>query len=124
MTNIDRHRKRILLRAQRQRVGRSRSDRIAPLPRDLNPCDHGNALGEDELYCELGVDGLFSDDSDTAALAPPGGWAGAARTTPACSPDHSTPCRFHPATHDPGVLADLPAAGEPEVFEQLDRRAE
>jgi len=35
-----------------------------------------------------------------------------------------TPCRCHPAAHDPGVLADLPATGEPEVLEQLDRRAE
>jgi len=50
------------------------------VPRNPNLCAHGNALGEHELNSELGVDGLFSDDTDPAALAAPGGWAGAART--------------------------------------------
>ncbi len=37
--------------------------------RGANPSDYGNALAEYQLYYSLGVDGLFSDNSDTAVLA-------------------------------------------------------
>ncbi|HEY3629315.1 MAG TPA: glycerophosphodiester phosphodiesterase family protein [Jatrophihabitantaceae bacterium] len=36
---------------------------------DANPADYGNALAEDQLYYSLGVDGFFTDDTDTAVLA-------------------------------------------------------
>jgi glycerophosphoryl diester phosphodiesterase len=34
-----------------------------------NPADYGDAIAEYELFYSLGVDGLFSDDSDTAVIA-------------------------------------------------------
>ncbi len=34
--------------------------------RGANPADYGNALAEDKLFFTLGVDGLFTDNSDTA----------------------------------------------------------
>jgi glycerophosphoryl diester phosphodiesterase len=37
--------------------------------RGSNPADYGNALAEDELYYELGVDGVFTDNADTAIEA-------------------------------------------------------
>ena len=37
--------------------------------RGTNPSDYGDAIGEDTLYYELGVDGFFTDNSDTAFLA-------------------------------------------------------
>lgn len=37
--------------------------------RGTNPADYGNALAEYELFFEVGVDGMFSDNSDTAILA-------------------------------------------------------
>jgi glycerophosphoryl diester phosphodiesterase len=43
------------------------------LPKDFqrgtNPADYGNAFAEYELFYALGVDGVFSDDSDTAVAA-------------------------------------------------------
>ena len=43
------------------------------LPTDLrrgtNPADYGDALAEYELFFSLGVDGVFSDNSDTAVTA-------------------------------------------------------
>jgi glycerophosphoryl diester phosphodiesterase len=37
--------------------------------RGTNPADYGDALAEYELFFALGVDGVFSDDSDTAITA-------------------------------------------------------
>jgi glycerophosphoryl diester phosphodiesterase len=37
--------------------------------RGTNPADYGDALAEYELFYRLGVDGVFSDDSDTAVTA-------------------------------------------------------
>jgi glycerophosphoryl diester phosphodiesterase len=37
--------------------------------RGTNPADYGDALAEYELFFSLGVDGVFSDDSDTAVTA-------------------------------------------------------
>jgi glycerophosphoryl diester phosphodiesterase len=37
--------------------------------RGTNPADYGDALAEYELFFALGVDGVFSDDSDTAVTA-------------------------------------------------------
>jgi glycerophosphoryl diester phosphodiesterase len=43
------------------------------LPTDFqhgtNPSDYGDALAEDQLFFELGVDGMFTDNTDTAVLA-------------------------------------------------------
>ena len=36
---------------------------------DANPADYGNALAEDRLFYELGIDGIFTDNSDTAVEA-------------------------------------------------------
>lgn len=37
--------------------------------RGTNPADYGAAFAEYELFYSLGVDGVFSDDSDTAIAA-------------------------------------------------------
>jgi glycerophosphoryl diester phosphodiesterase len=37
--------------------------------RGTNPGDYGDAIAEYQLFFSLGVDGMFSDDSDTAVLA-------------------------------------------------------
>ena len=34
-----------------------------------NPNDYGNAIAEDEQFFKLGVDGLFTDNTDTAVEA-------------------------------------------------------
>lgn len=43
------------------------------LPTDFdsspNPADYGNALAEDTLFYSLGIDGIFTDNADTAVLA-------------------------------------------------------
>ncbi len=36
---------------------------------DANPADYGNVIAEYELFFSLGVDGMFSDNSDTAVIA-------------------------------------------------------
>jgi glycerophosphoryl diester phosphodiesterase len=36
---------------------------------DSNPADYGNALAEDTLFYSLGIDGIFTDNADTAVLA-------------------------------------------------------
>lgn len=39
------------------------------LRRGTHPADYGDAIAEDELYFSVGVDGIFSDNSDTAVTA-------------------------------------------------------
>jgi len=41
----------------------------ADFQRGTNPADYGNAIAEYQLFFSLGVDGLFSDNADTAVLA-------------------------------------------------------
>jgi glycerophosphoryl diester phosphodiesterase len=41
----------------------------ADFQRGTNPADYGNAIGEDIRFYEAGVDGFFTDDTDTAVLA-------------------------------------------------------
>jgi glycerophosphoryl diester phosphodiesterase len=41
----------------------------ADFQRGTNPADYGNAIAEYLLFFEVGVDGMFSDNSDTAVLA-------------------------------------------------------
>ena len=41
----------------------------ADFQRGTNPADYGNAIAEYELFFSVGVDGMFSDDTDTAVLA-------------------------------------------------------
>lgn len=41
----------------------------ADYQRGTDPADYGDALAEYQLFYSLGVDGLFSDDSDTAVIA-------------------------------------------------------
>ncbi|MDQ6936878.1 MAG: glycerophosphodiester phosphodiesterase [Actinomycetota bacterium] len=41
----------------------------ADYQRGTNPADYGNALAEYRLFFALGVDGVFSDNADTAVLA-------------------------------------------------------
>jgi glycerophosphoryl diester phosphodiesterase len=41
----------------------------ADYQRGTNPADYGNAIAEYELFFSVGVDGMFSDDTDTAVLA-------------------------------------------------------
>jgi len=41
----------------------------ADFQRGTNPADYGNAIAEYRLFFELGVDGMFSDNTDTAVLA-------------------------------------------------------
>lgn len=36
---------------------------------DANPADYGNALAEDRLFYSLGIDGIFTDNADTAVEA-------------------------------------------------------
>lgn len=50
----------------------------ADFRRGTNQADYGNALAEYQLFYSLGVDGLFSDDSDTAVIAR-GRWIAAGR---------------------------------------------
>ena len=40
----------------------------ADFQRGTDPADYGNAIAEYLLFLELGVDGVFSDNSDTAVL--------------------------------------------------------
>ena len=42
---------------------------IADFDRGTNPSDYGNAIGEDVLFYELGIDGIFTDNPDTAVEA-------------------------------------------------------
>ncbi len=42
---------------------------LAELRSSANPADYGNAIAEYEQFFDLGVDGLFSDNSDTAVEA-------------------------------------------------------
>jgi glycerophosphoryl diester phosphodiesterase len=41
----------------------------ADFQRGTNPGDYGNAIAEDRLFFEVGVDGFFTDNTDTAVLA-------------------------------------------------------
>ncbi|GAB2470184.1 glycerophosphodiester phosphodiesterase [Jatrophihabitans fulvus] len=41
----------------------------ADFDRGTNPSDYGNAIGEDILFFELGIDGIFTDNPDTAVEA-------------------------------------------------------
>jgi len=41
----------------------------ADFQRGTNPADYGNAIAEYVLFFEVGVDGMFSDNTDTAVLA-------------------------------------------------------
>jgi len=41
----------------------------ADFQRGTNPADYGNAIAEYRLFFELGVDGMFTDNTDTAVLA-------------------------------------------------------
>ncbi|HEX5619950.1 MAG TPA: glycerophosphodiester phosphodiesterase [Solirubrobacteraceae bacterium] len=41
----------------------------AELRSSANPADYGNAIAEDEQFFKLGVDGLFTDNTDTAVEA-------------------------------------------------------
>jgi glycerophosphoryl diester phosphodiesterase len=41
----------------------------ADFQRGANPADYGNAIAEYLLFFEVGVDGMFSDNTDTAVLA-------------------------------------------------------
>jgi glycerophosphoryl diester phosphodiesterase len=41
----------------------------ADFQRGTNPADYGNAIAEDIRFYEAGVDGFFTDDTDTAVLA-------------------------------------------------------
>lgn len=36
---------------------------------DANPADYGDALAEDTVFYSLGIDGIFTDNADTAVLA-------------------------------------------------------
>jgi hypothetical protein len=58
-------------KSQRYASKRYNENGFLPLDfrRGTNPADYGNAIAEYQLFFSLGVDGMFSDDSDTAVLA-------------------------------------------------------
>jgi glycerophosphoryl diester phosphodiesterase len=55
--------------------------------RGTNPADYGNAIAEYLLFFELGVDGVFSDNSDTAVLTRQL-WIDGGRPRKAAGPGH------------------------------------